>query len=109
MHFADRIIEACQEKQSRLVVGLDPHWHLIPDSFKAKFPKDEVQSTLVAFLSEIIDHTCAFAVAYKPQIAFFEQFGLAGFQALSKVLNKLKTQGELVIMDAKRNDIGSTA
>ena len=109
MHFADRIIETCRAKDSRLVVGLDPHWDLIPKSFKADFGVDAVEEIVVAYLCEAIDVTHEVAVAYKPQIAFFEQFGLAGMHAFSRVLDHLRSRDAIVVTDAKRNDIGSTA
>ncbi len=109
MHFADRIIEVCREKDSRLVVGLDPHWNLIPSSFKGAHGQDAVADIIGDFLIRAVDACAEHAVAFKPQLAFFEQFGLPGFEALTRVLEALRDRNALVIMDGKRNDIGSTA
>ncbi|CAM2007276.1 orotidine-5'-phosphate decarboxylase [Acanthopleuribacter pedis] len=109
MMFADRMLSLCQSKNSRLVVGLDPHWDLIPASFKAGFTDGQVANLISGYLNNVIDVTHDHAVAYKPQIAFFEQFGLSGLTALLDVLDHLHHLQCPVIMDAKRNDIGSTA
>jgi len=109
MHFADRIIETCRAKDSRLVVGLDPHWDRIPASFKADFPEGAIEEVIVAYLTEAVDVTHEIACAYKPQIAFFEQFGLPGMRAFSRVLDHLRSREAIILTDAKRNDIGSTA
>ena len=109
MHFADRVLEVCREKNSRLVVGLDPHWALIPDSAKRSPSEGGVLETLSSFLGGAVDACLPHAAAFKPQIAFFEQFGLDGLRALTRVLDRIRKGGGLVIMDAKRNDIGSTA
>ena len=109
MHFADRLIETCRAKDSRLVVGLDPHWDQIPAGFKADFSSGTIEEIIVAYLTEAVDVTLEVACAYKPQIAFFEQFGLAGMRAFSRVLEHLRSRDAIVLTDAKRNDIGSTA
>ncbi len=109
MHFADRVIDACREKNSRLVVGLDPHWSLLPEKHKARFGPDAVDEVIDSFLGGAIEACLPHAAAFKPQIAFFERFGLVGFRALTRVLARLRQAGAIVILDAKRNDIGSTA
>lgn len=108
-HFADRLNAACLAKQSRLVVGLDPHWDLIPHDFKDTCPSEDHGETISRFLIKAVDACLEHAVAFKPQIAFFEEFGPAGFHALDRVVKHLVARKALIIMDAKRNDIGSTA
>lgn len=109
IHFADAILDTCQEKNSRLVVGLDPHWHLIPESFKNQFGKAEIDKILVEYFCNVVDACLDVAVMFKPQMAFFEQFGIPGLQALVTLIDHIHEKGGLVLMDAKRNDIGSTA
>ncbi len=109
MTFADRLIAACRQRESRLVVGLDPHWGLIPASFKAEFTAAEPGEIIAEYCLQVIDATSCHAAAFKPQIAFFEQFGTAGMQALDRVLTRIRTLGGLVLLDAKRGDIGTTA
>lgn len=109
MHFADELIQRCREMNSRLVVGLDPHWSLIPDSFKRAFPEDQVEAMLVDYFSKVVEVSLDVAVMFKPQSAFFEQFGLEGMRALQRLIWNIHQLGGKVLMDAKRNDIGSTA
>ncbi len=108
-HFADRLNAACLAKQSRLVVGLDPHWSLIPEEFKRARAQAGAGEIISGFLIRAVDACLEHAVAFKPQVAFFEEFGAAGFQALERVVQHLASKGALIIMDGKRNDIGSTA
>ena len=60
-------------------------------------------------MTGVIDATMDQAVAYKPQIAFFEQFGLPGMEAFARILFELHAREAIVLTDGKRNDIGSTA
>lgn len=107
MHFADHILERCQHLSSRLVVGLDPHWDRIPDAMKRA--GGEPATVVRDYLNAVIDQTRDIAVAFKPQMAFFEQFGPPGFRVLADILAGLDDAGIPVILDGKRNDIGSTA
>lgn len=109
MTFADRLIAACKQRDSRLVVGLDPHWALIPACFKAEFASAEPGEIIAEYCLQVVDATSCHAAAFKPQIAFFEQFGTSGMRALDRVLTRIRTLGGLVLMDAKRGDIGTTA
>lgn len=109
MHFADGLVRRIEKTGSRLVVGLDPHWDLIPESFRHGRQSESVESVLRTYFVGIVDATCDVALAYKPQIAFFEQFGPPGLTALGHILDHIHARGSLVFMDAKRNDIGSTA
>jgi len=109
LHFADRVMRACRERNSRLVVGLDPHWGLIPERFKAKAKPGAEADVLREFLFQAIDAAAPHAAAFKPQVAFFERFGPAGMEALAAVLARLRELDAIAIVDGKRNDIGSTA
>ena len=62
-----------------------------------------------AFCSSIVDRVADRVAIVKPQIAFFEQLGWAGMRALSSVMARARSAGLLVLVDAKRGDIGSTA
>ncbi len=107
-HFADDMANRVQQLNSRLVVGLDPHWHRIPESFRAARDHDPFQ-VISDYFRLVIDSTSAYAVAFKPQIAFFEMFGPDGLRALQELISHLKARDQRIIMDGKRNDIGSTA
>lgn len=115
MNFADRLIAAIREKKSHVVVGLDPRWQALPPQLKAVATLHNdlgPQAAALAFYQfgrAIIDAVHDIAVAIKPQLAFYEQYGPWGMHALVQTVEYAKEQGLLVIADAKRGDIGSTA
>ena len=100
-----QLIEQIKKKQSFLCVGLDADLEKMPEAI-SKGPEP-----LYTFCKAIIDATAPYAVAYKPNIAFFEAYGLAGWQALEKTIDYLNQNYPEVftIADAKRGDIGNTA
>jgi orotidine-5'-phosphate decarboxylase len=99
-HFSDRLADAVERKSSQLVVGLDPIVEQMPA---------EVDGDLFAFCSGIVDAVAPHAVAVKPQSAFFEAHGADGVRAFAQVCEYARAAGLIVIADAKRGDIGSTA
>ncbi len=99
-HFSDRLADAVERKNSQLVVGLDPVVEQMPA---------EVNGDLFAFCSGIVDAVAPHAVAVKPQSAFFEAHGADGVRAFANVCEYARAAGLIVIADAKRGDIGSTA
>jgi orotidine-5'-phosphate decarboxylase len=99
-HFSDRLADAVERKSSQLVVGLDPVVEQMPA---------EVDGDLFAFCSGIVDAVAPYAVAVKPQSAFFEVHGADGVRAFAQVCDYARAAGLIVIADAKRGDIGSTA
>jgi orotidine-5'-phosphate decarboxylase len=100
-----QLFKSITEKRSFLCVGLDSEIEKIP-SFLIK-SKDPV----FEFNRRIIDSTYKYAVAYKPNVAFYECNGLKGWKSLESTLNYIKKNfpGILVIADAKRGDIGNTS
>src|SRR5438067_9929996 len=105
-NFADRLAEAVERKQSQLVVGLDPVVEKLPEELGAE---DDAASAVAQFCCGIVDAVAPYAVAVKPQPAFFEALGSAGVRAFEEVCAYARSAGLLVIADAKRGDIGSTA
>lgn len=99
------LIDQIEKKQSFLCVGLDVDMDKIP----AHLLKEE--DPIFAFNKAIIDATHSFAVAYKPNVAFYEAYGVKGWQALEKTIQYLNLNYPEVftIADAKRGDIGNTA
>lgn len=90
--------------RSLLCVGLDPEMGRMPERFgRASYP-------LFSFCREIVDSTAEFAVAFKPNAAFFEAHGARGWDELAMVFAHLREQypDHFSICDAKRGDIGST-
>ena len=92
-------------KKSFLCVGLDVDLDKVPEHIKT------MPDALFEFSKAIIDATAAFAVAYKPNIAFFETYGPEGMGSLKKVMDYLNEHHPEIftIADAKRGDIGNTA
>jgi len=109
--FADRLAEAVERKRSQLVVGLDPRPDLLPVELRgdAHAPDAASAEACGRFCRGIVDAVAPYVVAVKPQLAFFEALGSGGFRALEDVCSYARGAGLLVIADAKRGDIGSTA
>lgn len=113
--FSDRLAAAVRNKQSLLVVGLDPNLEKIPEELIMKVWEDHgrldegVAYTFVEFNRDIIAAVAPHAVAVKPQIAFYEQYGSWGMWAFEETIRLAKAAGLLVISDGKRVDGGDTA
>lgn len=96
------LIKAIEEKQSMLCIGLDPDLEKLPKSFS----KDA--EGILKFNLEIIEATAPYAVAYKPNFAFYECLGSEGWDVLAETFKAIPN-GCFTIADAKRGDIGNTA
>jgi orotidine-5'-phosphate decarboxylase len=110
-NFGDRLDEAIARSGSVVCVGLDPRLEQLPPALRPEHAGDW-QSTALAyerFCTEVIDAVKAHVGVVKPQAAFFEELGPHGMVALGRVVDHAVDSGLLVIMDGKRNDIGSTA
>ena len=110
MIFVDRLIKEIQKKKSHIVIGLDPAFELFPPQLQRNANTiAQVGKKIFMFNKAIIDCTYDLVPAVKPQIAFYEKYGLDGLYAFTKTVKYAKEKGLIVIEDAKRNDIGSTA
>ncbi len=105
--FADRLIGAVRARGSPLCVGVDPFADKIPALFGNL--RDDPASTLLKFSTSIVDVAAKHAAVLKPQLGLFEQFGEMGYAAARMLCEYAKTAGMIVILDAKRGDIGTTA
>lgn len=96
------LINQIKEKKSFLCVGLDPDLGKMPAS---------LDGDLFEFNKAIIDATAKYAVAFKPNLAFYEVQGLKGYEAFEKTINYIKQNYPevFIIADAKRGDIGNTS
>ncbi|MEL6415728.1 MAG: orotidine-5'-phosphate decarboxylase [Pseudomonadota bacterium] len=101
--FADRFIEATRA-YGPLCVGIDPHAGRIPDLFGGDTPEG-LEKWGISVVKAVVGR----AGIVKPQVALFERHGWKGMRALSRVLDTAKDAGLIVLADAKRGDIGSTA
>ncbi len=101
----EQLIAQIQKKKSFLCVGLDTDLEKIPEHLLAE------EDPIFAFNKAIIDATHHYCVAYKPNIAFYEAYGLKGWQSLERTMAYLNTHHPemFTIADAKRGDIGNTS
>jgi len=110
--FAERLIETTRELGNPLCVGLDPYLDRIPQLFRRgdmQPAKTETADAVADFCSAVLERLPDRVAAVKPQSAFFERLGWPGMRALEGIVRSARSLGLLVILDAKRGDIGSTS
>lgn len=100
--FGDRLASAVGER-SPLCVGIDPHATIL-----AAWGLGRDEQGLTAFGAALVDAAAGRAAIVKPQIAFFEAAGVAGYRALDATIRRARDAGLLVVADVKRGDIGTT-
>lgn len=100
-----QLIHQIFTKKTFLCVGLDTDISKIPEHLKNE------TDPIFAFNKAIIDATAPYCVAYKPNLAFYESYGLKGMMAFEKTIQYLKNHypTHFIIADAKRGDIGNTS
>ena len=100
-----QLIEQIFTKKSFLCVGLDTDLNKVPKFLLNK------ENPIFSFNKAIIDATAPYCVAYKPNLAFYECYGLKGMEAFEKTITYLKEKypNHFIIADAKRGDIGNTS
>ncbi|MGP0063201.1 MAG: orotidine-5'-phosphate decarboxylase [Isosphaeraceae bacterium] len=111
MHFVDRLFAAVRRVGNPIVVGIDPRPEELPPGYLERFPEDRdgVSAALRTFGGEVIDVVAPLVSAVKFQSAFYEAYGPPGVAALHATVEMAHGKGLIVIVDGKRNDIGSTA
>ena len=99
------LFEQIKKKQSFLCVGLDVDLKKVPEHLLKE------EDPIFAFNKAIIDATAPYCVAYKPNLAFYEAFGVKGLMAFEKTVKYIKENypEQFIIADAKRGDIGNTS
>jgi orotidine-5'-phosphate decarboxylase len=110
--FADRFVRSARRLGHPLCVGIDPHLALIPAAFRNGAMQPGAAETAAAverFCLALLERVAGRVTAVKPQSACFEALGPAGAAVLARVLAEARARGLLVLLDAKRGDIGSTA
>jgi orotidine-5'-phosphate decarboxylase len=108
--FADRLCNAVEKCGNPALVGLDPRSELLPEGILADAKGEgPIAEAFGRFCRGVIDVVAPLVAAVKPQAAFFEQLGPQGMTALADVVDYAQRAGLLVVLDGKRNDIGSTA
>lgn len=109
--FIDRLSEAVRQKRTPVMVGLDPRADQLPAPLLPQNAADwhEVAACYRRFCCGVIDVVAPLVGVVKPQAAFFEQLGPHGMVALADVIDHAIHAGLMVVLDGKRNDIGTTA
>lgn len=111
----NKLVEGIKAKRSPIVVGLDPRIEQIPNEVKDKYFAEHgntfkaVELSIKEFNRGIIDAIADLVPAVKPQIAFYEKYGIEGLLAYKDACDYAKQKGLYVIADVKRGDIGSTS
>lgn len=103
--FAARLTDAIRARNSVLCAGIDPHMDRLPSLFQHKDQSNAVRD----WAFELIRLLAGSVPVIKPQAALFEQLGVRGMAVLAELSATAMAEGLMVIMDAKRGDIGSTA
>lgn len=100
-----QLIEQIKTKKSFLCVGLDTDLKKVPQHILNE------EDPIFAFNKAIIDATAPYCVSYKPNLAFYEAFGVKGLMSFEKTVKYLKENypHHFIIADAKRGDIGNTS
>ncbi len=104
MSFIDKLTEAIDHNNSLLCIGLDPVLDKLPETYR------QTKQPLLEFSRYIIDQTSEYVMAYKPNSAFFEAYGAPGIEQLKQTCDYIKDRypDVLIILDAKRGDIGTS-
>lgn len=114
-HYIARLHAAIQQKGNPVCVGLDPRFEQLPRDVIESASRDTNERAVIVanayeqFCRRVIDVVAPLVPVVKPQAAFFEEWGPSGCAALGRVIRHARDAGLLVICDAKRGDIGSTA
>lgn len=103
----EQLFEQIKQKKTFLCVGLDTDIKKIPEHLQQLPPAEAI----FQFNKAIIDATEPYCIAYKPNLAFYECFGVEGWIAFEKTVEYIRTQypNQFIIADAKRGDIGNTS
>ncbi len=114
-NFADNLLDRIDDTQNPVCVGIDPELKHVPEEIKKEMydlfgpGKEATCHAIDVFSTRLIDAVSEIVPAIKINTAFFERYGSRGIEALENVIAYAKLQELIVIVDAKRNDIGNTA
>lgn len=106
MTFTRKLKSAVSESKSTLCVGLDPNLLLLPEAVKSQV--NSASRQVEYFLKKVIDVTADNCAAYKPNLGFFEALGADGWDVFKNIVEYIPSE-KIIIADAKRGDISSTA
>lgn len=112
--FIDKLIDKIKKTDNPTVMGLDPKFEYIPDHIKKEMTEKyglgskAAAKAVFKFNKKLIDSVCDIIPAVKPQLAYYEMYGIEGLKVFKKTIEYAQKKKMLVIADGKRNDIGST-
>lgn len=106
--FGDRLAQRVRQAGSPSCVGIDPHLDRVPGVHDG-LAREDVAALVRRFALGVVEAVAPHVAAVKPQVAFFEALGAPGVAALEDVVHEAKRAGLIVVLDAKRGDIGSTS
>jgi orotidine-5'-phosphate decarboxylase len=111
VHFADRLAGAVKQRGNPVLVGIDPRVDLLPDGWLRGDPRSlgVMAEGVGRFGVAVLDVVADMVPAVKFQAAFYERLGPPGLVALGQTMAEARRRGLIVILDGKRNDIGTTA
>jgi orotidine-5'-phosphate decarboxylase len=109
--FGDRVAAAVDAKRSQLLVGLDPRPELLPVELRGDIYRSRASAAdaVERFCRGLVDAVAPYVVGVKAQLAYFETLGADGLRAFEGVCEYARAANLLILADAKRGDIGSTA
>jgi orotidine-5'-phosphate decarboxylase len=113
--FADQLCDAIVAKSTPVMVGIDPRWELLPGDVCRSALREHgetpnaLASAYRSFCRSVLDVVADLVPAVKFQAAFFEAGGLPTLAVLSELIDQAKRLGLIIVLDGKRNDVGSTA
>lgn len=114
-NYSTRLHQQIITRKTPALVGIDPRWDWLPREIQSAAESaggclhSRIARGYEQFSCELLDIVAPHVAAVKPQVAFFEQHGIPGLQALHAVMTYARKLGLIVIADAKRGDIGTTA
>ena len=100
----DRLIKKIQQMNNPTVMGLDPRYEMIPKCIIEKYPKtlDGISNAIIEFNKKLIDEVYDIIPAIKPQIAFYEMFGVPGIIAFKETCEYAKKRNMIIIRRYKK-------
>lgn len=113
--FIDRLMNKVKELQNPTIMGLDPKLEYIPNSIREKNLQTygntlaAASASILEFNKKLIDAAAGIVPAIKPQLAYYEMYGIEGLKAFLETVRYGREKGFIIVADAKRNDIGSTS
>ncbi len=110
--FGDLLTAAADRVGAPVAVGLDPHLDRLPPALRAAAAagdRAQAAAAVETFCMQALDALAGTVAAVKPQSAFFEQLGAPGFAVMERLCAAARDRGLLIVLDAKRGDIASTA